>query len=265
MEHLFDALDGLLGKAALAKRILLFLDYDGTLTPIAKRPELAVLPGKTRRILRGMAESRRMTLGIVSGRSLGEIKRLVGIDGIYYAGNHGLEAEGPGLSYLNSQAARSKPAIERLYAELAEKLRGIGGVTVEDKGYSLAVHYRRASAAGEQAAKKIFAETAGRYRAEGAVRTAENKKTLEALPPADWGKGKMLLEIIRRIGGQGKDALTIYMGDDATDEDAFRALKPEGVTVLVSASQRDSHAGYYLRSVEEVTEFLKRLTEAADG
>jgi trehalose 6-phosphate phosphatase len=266
MDYLFDAWGGLIEKIRKNEGLLLLLDYDGTIVPIVERPELAILSQETLDILVDISRSPKILLGIVSGRKLSEVKRLVGIEGIYYVGNHGLEAKGPGLSYINPIAKNSKLVIDSLYGRLTKKLGGIRGALTENKGYSLTVHYRMASAADEQRIKSVFFETVRLYEANGGVKTAENKKTLEVIPPTDWNKGGMIIELIRQINRTPrKGYLPIYAGDDATDEDAFKALKGNGVTILVSDGPRDSHAQYYLKDVNEVAEFLRRLTEVVNG
>ena len=143
MEHLLSAWPKVIKQLRSASHILLLLDYDGTLTPIVERPELANLPEGMRQLLQALARQRRLTLGIISGRALADIKEKVGISGIIYAGNHGLEIEGPGISFVSPLAEEFKPILRLMHYVLSQALGAIKGVMVEDKGLTLSVHYRQ--------------------------------------------------------------------------------------------------------------------------
>ena len=128
-----------------AATLLMFLDFDGTLSPIVEEPMLAVLPAATRRVLNDLAAYETVTIAIVSGRSLGDVKGRVGIPSLIYAGNHGLEIEGRGLAFEHPRAAMLKGAIREISERIAEHAASLEGVEIESKGLTSSVHYRRAA------------------------------------------------------------------------------------------------------------------------
>ena len=155
MEYLFDEWDSLEKKIRSAY-IMLLLDYDGTLTPIVETPEKALIPAKTRHLLKQLSGSRRLKIAVISGRGLNNVKKMVGVDGIIYAGNHGLEISGPKIKFKHPLSLRASYTIEKLKESLCRKLSGIKGVLVEDKGLTFSVHYRLSSIRDAALIKKIF-------------------------------------------------------------------------------------------------------------
>ena len=138
MEQLLSAWPEVARRLQRARRILLLTDYDGTLTPIVERPELAHLPESTRMLLKALRYQPRFKVGVISGRALSDLKGRVGIHGIIYAGNHGLEIEGPGISFVNPIAEEMKPVLRVIHQVLKRALGGSRGVLVEDKGLTQA-------------------------------------------------------------------------------------------------------------------------------
>lgn len=245
-----------------ARHIALFLDYDGTLTQIVERPEDATLPDKIRDILKKISKDHRFTLGIISGRSLKDIKRLVVIKDIYYVGNHGLEAIGPKFRYINPNATKTKRIIRDIHKKLLIGVKSIKGVIIENKGLTETLHYRMVQNKDIPKLRKIFIRTVDSYLSGGKIKISENKKTLEVLPDTDWDKGKIVLKILDKISILVKEnILPIYIGDDRTDEDAFRGLRNIGISVLVSENPKKSNAKYYLKDVKDVVRFLRLLLD----
>jgi len=115
-------------------KYFLFLDYDGTLTPITKKPDLAVLSKKRRSILKKLAESSQIKVAIVSGRKLSDVKKLVGLNNLLYAGNHGFEIKGPGINVIHPKAKKIKPVLKKISALLKKRLKNIEGAIIENKG-----------------------------------------------------------------------------------------------------------------------------------
>jgi trehalose-phosphatase len=262
VQHLFKQWQGFSAALRVAPHVLLLSDYDGTLTPIVGRPVDAVLPAGVRDKLSSLAQKPDISIGIISGRSLADLRSLVGIGGIYYAGNHGLEIEGPGLSFTSEAAGQTESVIKDIAGRLAAALENVAGVIIEDKGLSLSLHYRLVRDDEINAVTETFQQLALPLVNEGKVRVTSGKKVLEIRPPVDWDKGKAVATIAGEIKTLRKleSVLVVYLGDDKTDEDAFRTLKsPAGWGVYIGGENTSSSAGYYLNSTGEVEELLSRI------
>jgi trehalose-phosphatase len=264
VEHLFKVWPDFLADCRKASHLLLLSDYDGTLTPIAPRPRDAVLPPGIRDKLTRLAEKPAFSVGVISGRGLPEIKSMVGIEGIYYAGNHGLEIEGPGISYITPAAGTARPMMRELAGQLAAELADIDGVIIQDKELSISVHYRLVAKEAARRVTDIVHRLTTVPCNEGKIRVFSGKKVWEVRPPVDWDKGKAVSAIAGEIEKlrRPQRLLTVFLGDDITDEDAFRVVqRPEGWSIYVGGEAVTSAAGYYLDSTAEVEEFLARLLE----
>jgi len=264
MEYLFSSWETLAGEIGSAPHMLLLSDYDGTLTPIVGRPKDALLAPGVREKLNALAEKTNYTVGIISGRSMSELESMVSITGIYYAGNHGLEIEGPGLNFISEQADIAGATIKEVAGKLATALAEISGVIIEDKGLSLSVHYRLVKEDEVSTVADIFSRETQPLLEDGRIKVTSGKKIMEVRPPIDWHKGKAVETISREIKSQLKleRMLTIYLGDDLTDEDAFKVLhRPDGLSVYIGRNNPSSSAEYYLDSTAEVEELLRRLIE----
>ena len=263
MEHLLSIWPEIAGKLKVAKNIWLFTDYDGTLTPIVQRPEQANLSKNTRNILEMLARCRGLNIGIISGRAISELKNLVQVTGIYYAGNHGMEIEGPGMHYLYPVAQDIQKLLKILHKVLTKALYGIHGVVIEDKGLTLSVHYRQVDRNHVENVKDIFNRSIGGLNATKKIRITTGKEILEVRPTIDWNKGKAIKLILKRSKNVIKEesVVYIYLGDDLTDEDAFSQANKynNSITVFVGNNSQVSEARYYLNSTGEVTCFLEQL------
>lgn len=237
------------------RRPAFFLDYDGTLTPIAARPELAVLSPNMRAILSRLAKL--CPVAVVSGRDRQDVERLVGIDSIHYAGSHGFDITGPGgLRMHQSQGEVTLPHLRRAEAEIRQRLEGIEGALVESKKYAFAVHYRLVSEADRPRLDAAVAEVATRY---PDLRLKGGKRVHEFLPAMDWDKGKAVNWLLAALNLDTAEALPVYLGDDLTDEDAFAVLEEKGIGILVAESPGETKARYGLRDVGEVATLLESL------
>jgi trehalose 6-phosphate phosphatase len=262
MQYLFDVRSEVVHRLKSAGHVLLLTDYDGTLTPIVDKPELATFPQETRKLLRKLAKNSRYTVGIVSGRALSDLKGKVGLGGIIYAGNHGLEIEGFGSSFLEPIAEEMRPLLNILGQVLSATVRGIKGAFVENKGLTLSVHYRTVDEIEERKVEDAFSRITDPLRVTGKIKITRGKKVYEIRPPVDWDKGKAIAWLIakcketRAKGG----ALPMYLGDDITDEDGFKVIeRNNGVSIFVGEGSFQSAARYFLKSPEEVVELLKML------
>ena len=250
------------GKINRAKKIIFFLDYDGTLVPIQKKPSLARLDKNTRELLKRLSKKSWAKVFIISGRSLKDIKNLVGLKALYYIGNHGIELEGPGIRYINPKARRLRRAIQKSYIALKKNLR-VKGALIENKTYTLSLHYRLVSPARIPGLVKIFNETVKNIKKSKKVKITEGKKVFEIRPDAKWDKGAMTCWILKKKSL--KKYLPICIGDDKTDEDAFRILRNRGITILVSRKKKKTAAQYRLKSPKEVVRFLTVIASPLRG
>ncbi|HKJ93919.1 MAG TPA: trehalose-phosphatase [Longimicrobiales bacterium] len=252
--HAFDKMQAWRERRRLAGRMLVAVDFDGTLSPIVERPEDAAIVPAARAALSDLAARGDTVVAVVSGRSLADVRARVGLAGVFYAGNHGLEIEGPGLERVHPAAASARPHLAAAGRRLASELAAWPGVQVEDKGLTLSVHYRRADAGvGERvvAAARRVCDAAS-------LRLTEGKKVVELRPAVDWDKGRATVFLLEVVAPGG--APVLFIGDDRTDEDAFRALGQGGAGVLVSAAPPpDTAATAFVRSPAEVAALLREL------
>ena len=258
MKHLFSKWDEL-KEDLINRHIYIFMDYDGTLTPIVKYPDRAVISEDMRNLLRDLSNKPRCNIGIITGRALKDIKRKIGLEGVIYAGNHGLEIEGPKIKFESRVSPRTVSIIRNLKEELTEKLSKIKGIFVEDKNVTLSVHYRSATRTGYLSAKKIIKEVIQPFLARKKIEVSYGKKVIEIKPQVKWNKGRAVKWLLAKeaiVGGQ--PIMPVYLGDDATDEDAFGILKNKGLTIYIG-NPKDSQAKYYLKDTREVFRFLKNI------
>jgi trehalose-phosphatase len=240
-------------RLAAASHVLIGLDYDGTLTPIVNDPAQATLGSDVRELLCAIAARPRTSVAVVSGRGLLDVRTQVGIDEIIYAGNHGLEIAGPSVHFTEPTAVKNKKALEWITRALANELAAIAGVVVEDKGLTVTVHYRQVVASLR---KKVFRHvTAALAVAPKTFRGSPGHEVIEIRPCVDWHKGTALKWIADHL--KTPKVLTVFVGDDQTDEDAFRFLQG-GITVKVGDFSGTS-ANFHVEGPADVASFLRWL------
>ncbi|HEU0300284.1 MAG TPA: trehalose-phosphatase [Longimicrobium sp.] len=243
-------------------RLVLLLDFDGTLAPIVDRPEMAAMPRRTRAALDRLMAMQGVTVAVVSGRGLADVRERAAIPGIAYAGNHGMEIEGAGLHRIHPEAAAARPELEAAAAAIEPALEGIDGAFLEDKGLTLSIHSRMAPDRAEEG-RQIVLEAAGGH---PGLAVTGGKMVLEVRPRVEWHKGRAVLFLLEQMRPP-RDAPVLYLGDDRTDEDAFRALEAwspaaEGV-LIAEAPPSDSAATAWLRDPAEVGALFEALADAA--
>ena len=244
------------------RHVCLFLDYDGTLAPIVQKPEYAILPAETRELLKTLSKNGRCGLTIISGRALPDVKKLVGLKNIMYVGNHGMEIEGADVHYQHPVPTGYKNDLKQISTILHQALAGTDGVIIEDKGYSISLHYRLVDSKIIPLVKGSFEKAVSAYVQKKRIAVREGKMVLEVRPPLDWDKGKAALWLLDKKYALCKHVQTfpIYIGDDLTDEDAFVLLKDRGLTIVVGKPE-GSKAQYYLNDTAEVVELLRQISE----
>ena len=238
------------------RRVAVFLDYDGTLTPIVDRPELAVLSEEMRKTLAALLQ--RCPVMVISGRDRGDVERLVGLKGLVYAGCHGFDIagpEGPGLSHL--EASGYAPIVAQAARDLERELAPVPGIIVENKTYAVAVHFRLA---GTEDIGRVEHIVDGVVARNPQLRKTGGKKVFELRPNMDWDKGKAVLWLLDALDLDTAEVVPLYIGDDITDQDAFDALQGKGLSILVAQDPQATRADYRLADPAEVGRFLEELT-----
>ncbi|TDK98861.1 trehalose-phosphatase [Mycobacterium paragordonae] len=234
-----------------------FFDFDGTLSDIVNNPDAARPVAGAAEALQELAAQ--CPVAILSGRDLADVSKRVGLPGIWYAGSHGFELTAPdGTHHQNEEAATAIPVLEQAAAQLREQLGSIPGVVVEHKRFGVAVHYRNA-------ARDRVGEVAAAVRNAGqrdALRVTTGREVIELRPNLDWDKGKTLRWVMEHLGAQAGPRLPVYLGDDITDEDAFDAVRADGIPILVRHNDdgdRATAALYALDSPAQAAEFTRQL------
>ncbi|GJW45330.1 probable trehalose-phosphate phosphatase D [Tanacetum coccineum] len=269
-----DTFDAMI-VTAKGKKIVVFLDYDGTLSNIVPNPDEAFMTNKMRRVVSEAA--RCFPTAIISGRSRDKVYEFVKLDDIYYAGSHGLDIAAPfqcvgdpniqnssvdknGDEVVLFQPAQQyQPSINKILVVLKEETEGIKGVMLENNKFCVSVHFRNVSDQDFPVLEELVKSVVHDF---GEFRLSEGKKVFEIRPDIEWDKGHALEYLLKTLGYENSnDVLPIYIGDDRTDEDAFKAIKNrgKGYSIVVSSTPKDTMASYSLRSPCDVKKFLSRL------
>lgn len=263
MKYLFNHSKEVMSMICRSGQIMLLMDYDGTLTPIVDRPEYACLGEETRRMLQEIAGQPRLIAGIISGRSLADLKSKVGVEGLIYAGNHGFEIESPHFKYIHPAAEAARPVLALIRNFLVKATGHIRGALLEDKGLTLSLHYRLVGEEDLPGLKEIMHRAVAGAVTRGLVKITFGKKVYEFRPAVRWDKGKAVRFLMKSYqkGGRQSGLLVVYLGDDTTDEDAFRMVRRygHGLSVHVGGDRPDSAAKYCVKSVGEALLFLKDI------
>jgi trehalose 6-phosphate phosphatase len=243
-----------------APAVFLFLDFDGTLTELAPRPDDVRLSSRRKHCLGALLDTPEFSVAVISGRPVEALRQLIGLDDLFYVGKHGLEWVAPdGVPNYCAIDTPVTHALESLRDEFRDFRVDAKGVFLEDKGTALALHYRMASEDTALAAKSEFLRAVVRHQRQGvALEILTGKEVVEAKPAA-VSKADATAYLHRHFGA---DALPIYCGDDYTDESAFQRFDKRGMTILVAETPRPTAASFYLRNPNEVYEFLRHLGKA---
>jgi trehalose 6-phosphate phosphatase len=233
-------------KRFLRRGTLIALDYDGTLAPIAPRPEQAHMPAPTRALLTRVAKRRPVI--VLTGRSrMDALRFLDGVPVLEVIGSHGIETAGTGVTRFSSRVGDWR-------AHLVKRLGSLAGVDIEDKRYSLSVHYRHAE--DPLVAREMIGDAAGEL--EGA-RVVGGKQVVNLVPEEAPDKGAALLAACARLGYEQ----AVFVGDDDTDESGFAVGRPDQVFAIRVGEDAGSLARYYLRAQAEIDAFLLLLLESS--
>lgn len=213
--------------------LVIMLDVDGTLAPLAPRPDAAVVPAETRRAIATLAARDGVQVVLVSGRAAADARRMVSALHVWVIGNHGFEITGPdGEELVDQQVAHYRPIVAQAARRLEPQVAHVPGVFLEDKGWTLSVHYRIADPAVVPRLRAAVEDVVAQL----GLRLTLGKQVLEIRPPVRVDKGTAVLLLGRQLGGLDDAGACVFIGDDQTDEDAFRALRarsPRAITVRV--------------------------------
>jgi trehalose-phosphatase len=267
LTNALERVDALLDRLR-GRQPAVFLDYDGTLTPIVDRPEDAVISEETRDAVRRIA--RRCSVCVVSGRDRPVVQQLMGLDDLIVAGSHGFDIWSPSGGAIEREEGGE---YHGLLQQVTERLRGllepVQGSLIETKRSSVAVHYRLVDASERPRVKAIVEEALAEH--PDALKVTPGKMVFEIQPKVDWDKGKAVLYLLEALGLDGADVMPIYVGDDITDEHAFQALAGRGLGILVAEADdpevagRTTAAEFVLRNPREVKQLLEVLTGLDEG
>jgi len=219
-------------RRAAGRHLVVLLDFDGTLCEFEPDPRAVVLPAALRDVIIGL--QRRATVGIVSGRRLHDVRERVGIDGVVVAGLHGLEIEGLGDRFVHPDLEKARAAVAEVSEELSAIATGLPGAFVEDKGASVALHFREADLESQRIAVEAFGVAAAPLIERGLLRLMRGSCVLELLPNIDWNKGHAVQWILDRVERQRGSVFAVYIGDDVTDQDAIAAVEGDGLAIAAS-------------------------------
>lgn len=240
-------------RLAVASRLSLCLDFDGTLAPIVESPDDAAMPVRLRETLAALADRPRVDVAVVSGRGLADLRERVPVDGCALAGNHGLEMDRDGERWVHPEVADARPALERACRAVADHFDDVPDVRIEDKRVTATVHHRGADVDHDT----VRAAVGSALDDESGLVATDGRKIVEIRPTVEWDKA----DAVRSLTDD--DAAAAYVGDDTTDEDAFEVLDElpnGGVGVLVG--DRPSAADFRVADVDGVRTFLEWLADA---
>lgn len=237
------------------KKPVLFLDYDGTLSPIVSNPEDAILSNITKNVIEKL--SKLIPIGIISGRDRQNVESKIGIDSLIYAGSHGFDITGPNnLEMQYEEGQEALPILDEAELQLNKSLNGIQGALVERKKYAIAVHFRNVEEGKVKEVEEKVMEVLGRHKK---LKKGSGKMIIELKPAQDWHKGKALTWILDALQLGSENHIPIFIGDDVTDEDALKVIEKDGIGIIVGKHEEDTAASYSLRDTEEVALFLEIL------
>jgi trehalose 6-phosphate phosphatase len=251
-----------LARRLAGRRPAVFLDYDGTLTPIVDRPEDALISESMREAVRGLAG--RCPVCVVSGRDRRVVQELMGIDDLIVAGSHGFDIWSPaGGEIQREEGVGFSDLLEEVNERLHREMDPIEGALIEPKKTSVAAHYRLVSEGERPKIKGIVDTVLAEHPDE--LKVTPGKMVYEIQPNVEWDKGKAVLYLLEALDLDREDVVPIYLGDDITDENAFEALKDRGIGILVGRADdpevagRTTSADFVLHTVKEVETFLDKL------
>ncbi|MBI3786108.1 MAG: trehalose-phosphatase [Deltaproteobacteria bacterium] len=244
-------------RLSSARGVFCFLDYDGTLAPLAPTPSSAVpLPGTAVR-LQALASLPGTRVALITGRTIADLRGFLDLAGIYYVGVHGLEIRFPdGAIEMSDSVPFVRSVLPEVKRQIEQAIDGLPGILIEDKGLAVACHYRRASRADAAKVREAVVTIVRQFQRR--VATTFGHEVVE-LRSTLVDKGKAVCRLLTQCGD---GPLALYIGDDQTDEDAFRLLPPESITIRVGTEMVPTAAHYRVDEPSDVLRFLDAVVEA---
>jgi trehalose 6-phosphate phosphatase len=239
------------------KSVVLFLDFDGTLSTIVSDPSKAQLLPRARDLLSELVKTPGIYIAVVSGRALVDVRSRVGIEGIVYVGNHGLEIEGPDISLTVQVPQEFRTTLSDILREVDSLSTRFSGLFIEKKGFGASLHFRAVSPELLIPLNDVLLKLLLPYQCAQRVRVTRGKMVLDVQPPVLCNKGTAVVWLLDQwFARERKDSVSVfYFGDDATDEHAFQALPSSAITVKVGFDP-ESAAAYYVSDEIDVVLFL---------
>lgn len=249
-----DHIDTILQKKG-DRPFLFFFDFDGTLAPIVDQPDQAALTDENRELLQKLADIYKVS--VVSGRDRMDIEKKVNLPNLYYAGSHGFDIAGPkDLHHQYPEADEILPELQSVASSLEELFKHERNIKIEKKKFAIAVHHRGASS---ELVSKVEEKVKDKVNESEKLKWDKGKSIIEIKPDVDWNKGKAVLWIMDELGMSSEKCLPIYLGDDTTDEDAFKELCEIGVSVMIEDHDQKTYAQYGLDDQKQVAAFIKQI------
>ena len=261
-DRLFSHLGYISSRISSANNVLLFSDFDGTLVPIREQPDDCLLDPKVGKTLAALATQNRVFVGIVSGRELGDLRSRVQVDGIAYAGNHGLEIEGSDFSFREPFAESLSEAMHCLAHELKVAVSDVPGAWIQAKGLSTSVHFRQVAPRDVVRLHKMVQAVAAPYVDARQIVVRAGKMVMEVRPNVDWHKGSAVGWLARQMSPNDAQPLLLYLGDDDTDEDVFKMWR--GAITVCVGEQRETVARYFIHDPGDTHVFLDWLVRTIE-
>jgi trehalose 6-phosphate phosphatase len=260
-DFLFDHIYRIYKKFQKSEHIFLFLDYDGTLVPFKDTPTQVTTPKQIKKVIRQLIKNPKVKVIIATGRQLQDIKELMNVKGVSFIALHGLEIEtADGMKFCWKQATQARLLIKTIKKDMQKKLTDEKGAFLEDKELTIVFHYRLLAKNKIHPLRETFKKIVRNHDTQKILEIINGAKIIEARPKG-WNKGKGI-EIFLAQYTPVKNILPIYIGDDITDEDAFRFLGKRGITIHVTnRSKRKTSARYQVKNPDEVYSFLQSLSQ----
>jgi len=256
--YLFNDMDLIIKSIKNVKKIHLFLDYDGTLVVFQNQPNKVKTPANVHQLLQKISENSKFDIIIITGRKLNEVKSLLNIENISIAAVHGLHMQlADETQIVMDVAKKAKPSIKHIKNELINEFHQENDILIEDKEFTIAFHYRNVLKEKINTVQEKFIQIIDNNK-NNAMEIVKGDKVFE-VRPIGWNKGNAVDYFLNKQERNIK-SLPIYIGDDATDEDAFKYLKKKGITIYVkNDSDLITHALYWLQNPDDVIKFLQKI------